>query len=428
MLPTVPGLRTEQTADTAEELRDTVIATENTALAPELEGLVERGLERGHVTLAEVNEALAEAGDEAMPVEEATRELDGMGIEVRDEDSVSSAAPSSCLLADGPTDSLERFLSEIGRYPLLTKVEEIQLAKRVEAGDMLAKRRMVESNLRLVVSIAKNYRGQGLGFLDLIQEGILGLIRAVEKFDWRRDLKFSTYATWWIRQAVARALADKSRTIRLPVHVVERLQKVNRAERTLMLRLQREPNEDEIAAESKLPIEQVRIVREAARSSMSLDEPIGESGESSMSEVLADENAVDPVDAVDAAHRLEHALGRARGASGAPAPRARPALRPGRRRRPHAGRHRPRARTDARARASDRGRDAGPARDGSRAPGPGDREPTGQVNTPPDHDPITRGANQGPVIGDNRPLELRPGASAVRAGRRGSPRPHAPRP
>ena len=139
---------------------------------------------------------------------------------------------------------------EIGRYPLLTKVEEIQLAKRVEAGDMLAKRRMVESNLRLVVSIAKNYRGQGLGFLDLIQEGILGLIRAVEKFDWRRDLKFSTYATWWIRQAVARALADKSRTIRLPVHVVERLQKVNRAERTLMLRLQREPsNEDEIADE-----------------------------------------------------------------------------------------------------------------------------------------------------------------------------------
>jgi len=282
-----------------------VIATENTALAPELEGLVERGLERGHVTLAEVNEALAEVGDEAMPVEEATRELDGMGIEVRDEDSVETRGPLVLPTPDGPTDSLERFLSEIGRYPLLTKVEEIQLAKRVEAGDMLAKRRMVESNLRLVVSIAKNYRGQGLGFLDLIQEGILGLIRAVEKFDWRRDLKFSTYATWWIRQAVARALADKSRTIRLPVHVVERLQKVNRAERTLMLRLQREPNEDEIAAESKLPIEQVRIVREAARSSMSLDEPIGESGESSMSEVLKDDNAVDPVDAVDAAHRLD---------------------------------------------------------------------------------------------------------------------------
>jgi RNA polymerase primary sigma factor len=293
-----------QTAQTAEELRDTVIATENTALAPELEGLVERGLERGHVTLAEVNEALAEAGDEAMPVEEATRELDGMGIEVRDEDSVEQRGPVVLPVADGPTDSLERFLSEIGRYPLLTKVEEIQLAKRVEAGDMLAKRRMVESNLRLVVSIAKNYRGQGLGFLDLIQEGILGLIRAVEKFDWRRDLKFSTYATWWIRQAVARALADKSRTIRLPVHVVERLQKVNRAERTLMLRLAREPSNEEIADEAKLPLYQVLEVRSAARSPISLEEPVGDEGESSFSDFLADTDAIDPSDAV--ADRLRH--------------------------------------------------------------------------------------------------------------------------
>src|SRR5439155_828167 len=144
------------------------------------------------------------------------------------------------IAIEGTTDSLERFLQEIGRYPLLTKVEEIQLSKRVELGDMEAKRRMIESNLRLVVSIAKRYRGQGLGFLDLIQEGTVGLIRAVEKFDWRRDLKFSTYATWWIRQAVARGLADKSRTVRLPVHVVERVQKINRAERTLTLRLARE--------------------------------------------------------------------------------------------------------------------------------------------------------------------------------------------
>jgi RNA polymerase primary sigma factor len=293
-----------QTAQTAEELRDTVIATENTALAPELEGLVERGLERGHVTLAEVNEALAEAGDEAMPVEEATRELDGMGIEVRDEDSVEQRGPVVLPVADGPTDSLERFLSEIGRYPLLTKVEEIQLAKRVEAGDPRAKRRMIESNLRLVVSIAKNYRGQGLGFLDLIQEGILGLIRAVEKFDWRRDLKFSTYATWWIRQAVARALADKSRTIRLPVHVVERLQKVNRAERTLMLRLAREPSNEEIADEAKLPLYQVLEVRSAARSPISLEEPVGDEGESSFSDFLADTDAIDPSDAV--ADRLRH--------------------------------------------------------------------------------------------------------------------------
>ena len=303
-LSTVPGYEQRPTAQTAEELRDTVIATENTALAPELEGLVERGLERGHVTLAEVNEALAEAGDEAMPVEEATRELDGMGIEVRDEENADQRGPVVLPVADGPTDSLERFLSEIGRYPLLTKVEEIQLAKRVEAGDMLAKRRMVESNLRLVVSIAKNYRGQGLGFLDLIQEGILGLIRAVEKFDWRRDLKFSTYATWWIRQAVARALADKSRTIRLPVHVVERLQKVNRAERTLMLRLAREPSNEEIADEAKLPLYQVLDVRKAARSPISLEEPVGDDGESSFSDFLADTDAIDPSDAV--ADRLRH--------------------------------------------------------------------------------------------------------------------------
>ena len=207
-------------------------------------------------------------------------------------------------MIEGTTDSLQLFLQEVGRYPLLTKVEEIQLAKRVEAGDPRAKRRMIESNLRLVVSIAKNYRGQGLGFLDLIQEGILGLIRAVEKFDWRRDLKFSTYATWWIRQAVARALADKSRTIRLPVHVVERLQKVNRAERTLMLRLAREPSNEEIADEAKLPLYQVLEVRSAARSPISLEEPVGDEGESSFSDFLADTDAIDPSDAV--ADRLRH--------------------------------------------------------------------------------------------------------------------------
>src|SRR3954466_8903700 len=273
---------------------------------PEVQRLIEVGLERGSLTMLEVGEALTDIELDAVLLEEVYRELESHGVELLEGPApVDEKTIAPRVVIEGTTDSLQLFLQEVGRYPLLTKLEEIQLAKRVEQGDMFAKRRMIESNLRLVVSIAKNYRGQGLGFLDLIQEGILGLIRAVEKFDWRRDLKFSTYATWWIRQAVARALADKSRTIGLPVHVVERLQKVNRAERTLMLRLQREPNEDEIAAESKLPIEQVRIVREAARSSMSLDEPIGESGESSMSEVLKDDNAVGPVDAVDAAHRLD---------------------------------------------------------------------------------------------------------------------------
>ena len=140
------------------------------------------------------------------------------------------------------TDALQLFLREAGRHPLLTAAQEVELAKRIERGDMIAKQRMIQSNLRLVVSIAKNYRNQGLPFLDLIQEGTLGLIRAVEKFDWRRGFKFSTYATWWIRQAVARALADKARTIRMPVHIVERLQKMNRAERTLWTQLGREPH------------------------------------------------------------------------------------------------------------------------------------------------------------------------------------------
>ena len=274
---------------------------------------------------------------------------------------------------EGTTDSLQLFLHEVGRYPLLTKSDEIRLAKRVERGDMEAKRQMVESNLRLVVSIAKNYRGQGLGFLDLIQEGILGLIRAVEKFDWRRDLKFSTYATWWIRQAVARALADKSRTIRLPVHVVERLQKINRAERTLMLKLGREPSNEEIADEAKLPLYQVLDVRKAARSPISLEEPVGDDGESSFSDFLADDEAIDPMDAV--ADQLRHEalqLGPRRAARAA-SPRARAALRARRARPAHARRDRARVRAHARAHPPDRGRGAARARGHARDPGPARR-------------------------------------------------------
>jgi RNA polymerase primary sigma factor len=174
------------------------------------------------------------------------------------------------------TDALQLFLREAGRHALLTAAQEVELAKKIERGDRAAKQRMIQSNLRLVVSIAKNYRNQGLPFLDLIQEGTLGLIRAVEKFDWRRGYKFSTYATWWIRQAVARALADKARTIRMPVHIVERLQKMNRAERTLWTQLGREPSLEEIAEEASLPMHQALEVRAAARASASLDQPIGE--------------------------------------------------------------------------------------------------------------------------------------------------------
>jgi RNA polymerase primary sigma factor len=187
----------------------------------------------------------------------------------------------------------------------------VSLAKRVERGDLAAKELMIQSNLRLVISIAKNYRNQGLPFLDLIQEGTLGLIRAVEKFDWRRGFKFSTYATWWIRQAVARALADKARTIRMPVHIVERLQKMNRAERTLWTTLGREPTLEEIADEANLTVQQVNEVRAAARASSSLDAPVGDTDDAVLGDFVAAEEML-PEERVELALRsqaLQVALG-----------------------------------------------------------------------------------------------------------------------
>ena len=193
-------------------------------------------------------------------------------------------------LASARTESgLELFLAEIGRYRLLSAAEEVALAKRVERGDAAAKEEMINANLRLVVSIAKRYRGLGLPFLDLIQEGTLGLIRAVEKFDWRRGYKFSTYATWWIRQAVDRGAAEKGRTIRMPGHITERLEKMNRAERNLPTQLGRQPSLDEIAEEASLPIEQARQVRAAARAALSLDQPVGDQEDALLGDFLAGE-------------------------------------------------------------------------------------------------------------------------------------------
>ena len=223
-----------------------------------------------------------------LEVDALHQELDRRGIEVVPEDKPEQPPPTPVQqVLETTTDALQLFLREAGRHPLLTAAQEVELAKRIESGDAPAKQQMIQANLRLVVSIAKNYRNQGLPFLDLIQEGTLGLIRAVEKFDWRRGFKFSTYATWWIRQAVARALADKARTIRMPVHIVERLQKMNRAERTLWTQLGREPTLEEIADEASLPIQQAREVRAAARASASLDQPVGETDDAVFGDFVA---------------------------------------------------------------------------------------------------------------------------------------------
>jgi len=200
-------------------------------------------------------------------------------------------------------DSLQLFLKDVGRVSLLTAAQEVELAKRIESGDHRAKQEMVEANLRLVVSIAKRYRNQGLPFLDLIQEGTIGLVRAAEKFDWRKGYKFSTYATWWIRQAVARALADKARTIRMPVHVVEKLNKIMRTERKLRAERGREPTNEEIARDLELTIEEVEAIRRTAQTPVSLEKPVGDEEESEFGQFLVDDSTPLPDEAADTAFR-----------------------------------------------------------------------------------------------------------------------------
>ena len=202
-------------------------------------------------------------------------------------------------------DSLQLFLKDVGKVELLTAAQEVELAKRIERGDHRAKQEMVEANLRLVVSIAKRYRNQGLPFLDLIQEGTIGLVRAAEKFDWRKGYKFSTYATWWIRQAVARALADKARTIRMPVHVVEKLNKIMRTERKLRAERGREPSNEEIALDLDMTIEEVESIRRTSQTPVSLEKPVGDEEESEFGQFLEDENTPLPDEAADTAFRAE---------------------------------------------------------------------------------------------------------------------------
>jgi RNA polymerase primary sigma factor len=251
-------------------------------------GLLEHGSEAGCVEISELNKLVEtlDLGDEDLA--RIYEQLDERGIDVRD-DCGRERAESTYVNGDlvhATTDALQLFLNEMARYPLLTAEEEVELAKRIERGDKEAKDRMVNSNLRLVVSIAKKYQGHGLSLLDLIQEGIIGLIRAVEKFDWRKGFKFSTYATWWIRQAVQRGVANKARTIRMPVHIVDRERKIARAERELLVKLGRAPTMQEIARASKLPLKQVREVQDAARAVTSLDRPVGTEGDMALGDLM----------------------------------------------------------------------------------------------------------------------------------------------
>src|SRR2546425_530660 len=279
----------------------------------ELRDLIAEGHERGYLTqeeitarlevlgpsedrLSDLHVYLADQGVEVIPAEVASltlvqdEKLENGGVA----DQGPAKKPELDLTTEPSLDSLRLYLRSIGKVELLSASEEVSLAKRIERGDMRAKEQMVKANLRLVVSIAKGYLGRGLTFLDLIQEGSLGLIRAVEKFDYRRGYKFSTYATWWIRQAVTRAIADKARTIRIPVHMVEKLNNVVHVERQLVQKLGREPSADEIATELRCTSREVRDVLRISQLPVSLEKPIGEDEDSAIGDFVEDESAASP--------------------------------------------------------------------------------------------------------------------------------------
>jgi RNA polymerase primary sigma factor len=291
----------------------------------EFSGLIAEAQERGYLTFEQIASSLEETEFSKEQIHELHAYLEDQGIEIIDADGQPARAASNGAEPDpGPVavtpqadqprrpeidltvepslDSLRLYLRAIGRVDLLTAEQEVLLARRIERGDMRAKQQMIEANLRLVVSIAKSYLGRGLTFLDLIQEGSMGLIRAVEKFDYRRGYKFSTYATWWIRQAVTRAIADKGRTIRIPVHMVERLNKVIHVERQLVQQLGREPTPEEIAQELDTTVRDVRDVLRMAQQPVSLEKPIGEEEDSELGDFVEDQTAESPFEL--AAERL----------------------------------------------------------------------------------------------------------------------------
>jgi len=284
----------------------------------ELQRLIEQGLEKGFLTYDEIVTGLDDVELTKEQVEDFYTYLIDHSIELVEgvehkalphEEPVpveeEKSAPKLDLSVEPSLDSLRLYLREIGKVPLLTADQEVSLAKLIERGDMNAKQHMIEANLRLVVSIAKGYLGRGLSFLDLIQEGSLGLIRAVEKFDYRKGYKFSTYATWWIRQAVTRAIADKARTIRIPVHMVEKLNKVVHIERQLVQRLGREPLPEEIAEELEITTDEVRDILRMSQMPISLEKPIGEDEDSSLGDFVPDEQAESPFDTASLSLRRE---------------------------------------------------------------------------------------------------------------------------
>jgi RNA polymerase primary sigma factor len=277
----------------------------------EVLGLIQEGHELGCLSGADVACALQDVEVTPAQVEELLLLLADMGIEIVDDASAGAATPvgpndeaeaaaGKLDLSSKPTggDPVRLYFHEMGKVPLLTAVEEVSLAKRIERHDEEARRRLIEANLRLVVSIAKRHVGRGMPLLDLIQEGNIGLMRAVEKFDYRRGFKFSTYATWWIRQAVTRALADQSRTIRVPVHMVENIHKVVRVQRLLVQELGREPTPEEIAAEMGVLPERVREIQKISQEPVSLENPVGEDGESQLGDFIEDAQSVSPVEEV----------------------------------------------------------------------------------------------------------------------------------
>ncbi len=272
-----------------------------------IDALIERGDVQGCVNLSELSELVQELGLSDDEAQSLADRIEAGGVEIADDCGRASPEPAhydNVELASITSDALQLFLRDVRRHPLLTAEQEVELSKRIERGDLAAKEQMVNANLRLVVSLAKKYQGHELALLDLIQEGILGLIRAVEKFDWRKGYKFSTYATFWIRQAIQRGLANQGRTIRLPVHIGQRQRKIVRVERELGARLERPPTDAEIAAAADLTLEEIEETREFTRTVTSLERPIGEEGETELGDLLPSDER-EPVEVVEIGLREE---------------------------------------------------------------------------------------------------------------------------